>query len=126
MKRVTEANAPDGQQFAHITFRHGETAVMMGLPMPPPGDFRYNARGNERSVEVATKFYDQEKRRRWRALLLVVKAKLEAVQSGISTLEREFFSDIVLPNGRTLSEAIIPMLGDLRSGRLALPERTER
>lgn len=48
---------------------------------------------------------DQEERRRWRALLLVVKAKLEAVQSGISVFEQEFLGYIVVPaTGRTIYE----------------------
>ena len=39
-----------------------------------------------------------------------VKAKLEAVESGISTIEREFFYDIVLPNGETIGEWMAPQL----------------
>lgn len=38
---------------------------------------------------------DQERRRRWRALLLSIKAKLEAVESGIYTFEQEFLGHIV-------------------------------
>lgn len=38
---------------------------------------------------------DQERRRRWRALLLSVKGKLESVESGIYTFEEEFLSHIV-------------------------------
>lgn len=53
---------------------------------------------------------EQEKRRLWRALVMVVKAKLEAVESGISTLEREFLADVVLPNGQTVGERIAPDL----------------
>lgn len=53
---------------------------------------------------------DAEERRRWRALVLVIKAKLEAVDSGISTVEHEFMADVVLPNGKTLGEWIGPQL----------------
>lgn len=56
------------------------------------------------------KQWEQEKRRLWRALVMVVKAKLEAVESGISTLEREFLADVVLPNGQTVGERIAPDL----------------
>ena len=38
-------------------------------------------------------------RQRWRALLLIIRAKLEAVESGITTLESEFLANIVLPDG---------------------------
>jgi hypothetical protein len=38
-------------------------------------------------------FLAQGARARWRSLLLLVKAKLEAVRLGVSTVEREFRSD---------------------------------
>lgn len=47
----------------------------------------------------------QEARQRWRALLLVIKAKLESVESGIETLEEAFYANIVMPDGRTIYEA---------------------
>lgn len=47
---------------------------------------------------------DQLTRERWRALVLLVKAKLELVELGLSTIEREFLADIYLPNGRTVHE----------------------
>ena len=46
----------------------------------------------------------QECRQRWRALLLVIKAKLESVESGIETLEEAFYANIVMPDGRTIYE----------------------
>jgi hypothetical protein len=52
----------------------------------------------------------QEERARWRALLLVLKAKLEAVESGISTIEREFLADVLLPNGMTIGAWLQPQL----------------
>lgn len=48
----------------------------------------------------------QAEAQRWRALLLVVKAKLEAVESGITTFDAEFLGGMVLPNGRTFGEAL--------------------
>lgn len=47
----------------------------------------------------------QEARQRWRALLLVIKAKLESVESGIETLEEAFYANIVMPDGRTIYES---------------------
>ena len=45
-----------------------------------------------------------------RALYLIVKAKMEAVEAGISTVEREFLYDIVLPDGRTAGEWLAPQI----------------
>jgi hypothetical protein len=39
---------------------------------------------------------------------LVIKAKLEAVESGIACFEEEFMAHIVLPDGRTVGEHVIP------------------
>jgi len=52
----------------------------------------------------------QEWRRRWRALLLIVKGKLEMISSGESDVGREFLADILLPNGETVGEAMLPRI----------------
>lgn len=54
---------------------------------------------------------EQDERRRWRALLLVVKAKLEAVDSGISMFEEEFMAHIVDPKtNRTVGDVLVPRI----------------
>jgi hypothetical protein len=47
----------------------------------------------------------QQTRQRWRALLLVIKAKLESVESKIETLEEAFYANIIMPDGRTVYES---------------------
>lgn len=47
---------------------------------------------------------------RWRALLLVIKAKLESVESGIETFEQAFMAHLVLPSGATVSEWAVPQI----------------
>ena len=49
-------------------------------------------------------------RQRWRALALVIKAKLEAVEAGIVTFEEEFAMHMVLPNGQTVGEWVVPQI----------------
>ena len=49
-------------------------------------------------------------RQRWRALVLIVKAKLEAIEAGISTLEREFLADIIMPNNQTVGQWLAPQI----------------
>lgn len=44
------------------------------------------------------------------ALALVIKAKLEAVESGISIFEDEFMANIVLPDGQSVSEFMRPQI----------------
>lgn len=69
----------------------------------------------------------QEERQRWRALVLVVKAKLEAVESGISTVEQEFMAYVVLPDNQTVGDWLGPQIetaytdGLMPGSLLALP-----
>jgi hypothetical protein len=48
---------------------------------------------------------EQAARQKWRALLLLVKAKLEAVDAKIATFEEAFVAYIVMPDGKTVWEA---------------------
>ena len=62
----------------------------------------------------------EEVRRRWRALLLVIKAKLESVESGIETFEEAFASQIVLANGQTVGAVARASIGCIsRCGQYA-------
>ena len=81
-----------------IGFMYAGKQVRMSIPMP--------SRGSYRSEES----WQQERRRRWRALAMVVKAKLVAVEDGIISFEDEFLSYFVLPNGSTLGQVMIPRL----------------
>lgn len=63
-------------------------------------DFRYIADDAwPRKVEA-------EWMRRWRAHVLLIKAKLEFIEGGDTTLEREFLPYAVLKDGRTLGELV--------------------
>lgn len=52
----------------------------------------------------------QLEREAWRALVLIVKAKLEVVAMGSSTVEQEFLANLVLPNGRTVADDVLPKI----------------
>lgn len=56
---------------------------------------------------------EQYEREMWRALHLVIKAKLEAVRSGVVTTEQEFLANLVLPDGRLLGEEVIPRIAQM-------------
>lgn len=58
----------------------------------------------------------QEYRQRWRALLLVIKAKLESVQAGIEVFDEAFMAQIVLPDGRTMAELAVPQIAQAYTG----------
>jgi hypothetical protein len=64
-------------------------------------------RRNAQQVESAV---EAETRRRWRALVLITKAKLELIASGGSTFEFEFMAHMMLPNGDTVGETMLPRI----------------
>jgi hypothetical protein len=61
-------------------------------------------------MNLKAKNPEQEDRRIWRVLGLLIKAKLTAVAEGASTIEREFLADRVLFDGQTMSERVLPEL----------------
>jgi hypothetical protein len=111
---------------ARCAFRLKSSGLLIALEVPEvdPLSFKPGPRDStrweesvKRRVHVPGSKLDQlveaERRRRWRALLLVVKAKLEAIASGISTIDGEFMAGIVLASGRTLEAELRPRLKEL-------------
>lgn len=86
--------------------RHG-LAARISLPLPPwtNREFTHTPTGIERTERQAHEMHQKEVRRRWRSMLLILKAKVVAVEDGITTFEREFLPDLVLPSGETVLEA---------------------
>lgn len=85
--------------------------VRFVLPMPDKQakEYTHHSKG-PRSPDAALAQWEQACRQKWRALLLVIKAKLEAVESGISVFDDEFMANIVLPDNRTVSQHIRPSI----------------
>jgi hypothetical protein len=98
------ADSERGEAFAG--FRLAERNVCVKLPLPKRDDprFRRVARNGRRPDPTA--LWEQACRERWRALVLLTKAKLEAIAIGNSTVEREFLADIHLRDGRTVHEVL--------------------
>lgn len=87
--------------------------VRLDMPLPPLSEFERTPTGLRRSADAAENERAKAMRQRWRALVLVVKAKLEAVESGLVTFEQEFLAHIVLPDQRTVGEWAAPQLDEV-------------
>jgi hypothetical protein len=96
---------------AMIAFAMNDRQIRFLLTMPARDEkrFTHHSKG-PRTPVAALKEWEQACRQRWRALALVIKAKLEAVESGISVFDDEFMANIVLPDGRTVSEEVRPRI----------------
>mgnify|MGYP001171522748 CR=1 FL=1 len=109
------ATEDDGHRSrAAITFIAHGRQIRFFLEMPSRHDRVFThteARGTPRSPDAAQKAWEQAVRQRWRALALMVKAKLEAVEAQIVTFESEFLAHTVLPGtSMTVAEYVEPEL----------------
>ncbi len=98
---------------ALIMFEFNCKRIRFILNLPDINERRFThtpARGTRRSADAQYQEWEQACRQKWRALLLVIKAKLEAVDSGISIFEEEFMANIILPNNQTVGEYILPQV----------------
>ena len=119
---------------ALVAFRINNLSARIDVPMQAMDDFLYTERKTpnltkrvQRTPLQQQTAYDQSQRQAWRALLLVTKAKLEAVAAGITTMEQEFLAHMLMPNNETVGETRLPKLHEyLDTGNLPpiLPSST--
>jgi len=98
----------------HVRFR---------CPMPDDALAKIHAkksRGNYYLSEAdKSAWIEQERRRRWRALLLTIKAKLVSVENGIEKFEEAFLAHIVIAGGMTVGQKALPELAQIyKSGAM--------
>lgn len=107
----------DQAGFAIVGFSLDGRQIKIVLPMPKLEDvpFRKDRRGVGRvpKEEIRRKDWEQATRERWRLFVLMVKAKLEYISIGASTVEREFLADVMLLNGKTVSAVLGGDKGEL-------------
>ena len=93
-----------------FTMRDRQIRFVVTLPDQGERKFTHTPTGQRRAPAGAQKEWEQAVKQRWRALLLIIKAKLEAVESGIVEFESEFLSQIVLPDGSTAGQWMQPQI----------------
>lgn len=85
----------------------------MKIPSVKEDKYRLNSWGHDRHPDVAMKLWEKDVCQYWRALALLVKAKMAAVEAGITTLEEEFLAHVVVPapgGSTTAGSWLIPQL----------------
>ena len=98
---------------AVIGFRMRGKMLRFTISLPPKDadEFKYTpSKRRERAPDDRIKAWEQSVRQQWRGLALVVKAKLVAVETGIATFEKEFMAHILLPDGQTVGDYMIPQI----------------
>lgn len=109
-----------------LEFLLHQQRVRFVLPRPDPRDkaLTHDRRGYLRAPSTQQRIREQWDRQRWRALYLVIRAKIEAVEAGIAIFEQEFLAFLVGPNDLTIGDILVPRLA---AGTMwkALPASTE-
>lgn len=98
---------------AVVFFEMNQRRLKFSLPLPDRNSKEFThtpARSTKRSPAQIEEAYEQAVRQKWRALALVIKAQLEAVESGIKTFEDAFMAEIVLPSGDTVGTWMKPQI----------------
>ena len=83
-------------------FRLNERIIRFNLPLPKSA--KATATGRERNQ------VEQQRKQKWRGLLLTIKAKLESVESGIEQFDSAFMAQIVMPGNTTVEEMALPAI----------------
>lgn len=105
---------------AVIEFIARDRRIRFLLKLPDRKEKRFwftpgkNLRRDDRTAYLE---WEKACRQRWRSLALCVKAKLAAVNDGISTFEDEFMAHVVDPiTNRTMGELLRPAIADRYAG----------
>ena len=80
--------------------------IAIAPPDPNGKSIRLTQSGQRRTAKQVEAALDNEARRRWRVMVLVLKAQLEAIASGVLTVEDQFLNYVELPDNSTVGEQV--------------------
>jgi hypothetical protein len=79
-----------------IGFEYKRRTIKIGIPIPD--------RKKYSNTQTGEFHWRQEERRRWRVLLIALKAKLELIDAELTTFEDEFLAQTCLPDKSTVGD----------------------
>jgi hypothetical protein len=100
----------EGRLGNRVMFRLANRMMRFEVPTPDWHDFLSTPTGRSRTPYAAHGLADAEERRRWRSLVLVIKALLVGIDDGVISLSDAFLAYTVLPSGETVGEWSAPQL----------------
>jgi hypothetical protein len=113
---------------AAVAFEMHDRKVVLKLKLPDPterefthGRINQHAGDKLLTPEQARARHEKACRRKWRALLLAVKAKLVAVDDGIETFEEAFMAHVVMPDGWSVGDHIKPRIASAYKEHTMVP-----
>jgi hypothetical protein len=102
-----------------VGFTMAGRSIRISIKLPPIEDYVTTPQGRARHPAVAAELREKGTRQMWRCLALVVKAKLEAVDSGISSVDDEFLAFIMVDGHTTVGDALKTRMSERFFGKNA-------
>jgi len=97
-----------------VGFQHARRVFRLEVDLPMLADFEFRRDGLQRQVKRSESeqrhAWDQACRAKWRSILLIVKARLVAIEAGAESWESAFMAHVVLPNGELLGPGLVEKL----------------
>jgi hypothetical protein len=102
-----------GRRTATVAFAYKGRPVKFDLSLPDQDDpvFLVTETGRpRRNPKAPLEAWDRECRAKWRSLHLLLKALFVAIEEGLLDFDRAFMHDIVMPDGRTVGQKLLPVV----------------
>jgi len=112
-----------GRKTATVAFAYQGRPVRFDLSLPSQDDlsFQVTATGRKRrNSQAPREAWDRACREKWRSLHLLLKALFVAIEDGLLDFDRAFMHDIVMPDGRTVGQQLLPVVqGAIERGEVS-------
>lgn len=102
---------------ASVQFQLHGVPVDLAIPLPARPTEEKQLNPTTGRWVLAMPIWEQEVKESWRALVLLLKANLEAVDRGLLSAEQAFMAYVALETGGTLGDLVLPQW---REQRLAI------
>ncbi|MEN6370510.1 MAG: hypothetical protein ABFD64_00715 [Armatimonadota bacterium] len=102
----------EDEQGARVMFRLHGRMYKFDIVYPSRSDrsIACDSRGYALTKDRVAARYQKEIQRRWRVLLISLKARFEIIDSEAATVDQEFMAYTMLPDGSTVGEHIEPSI----------------
>ena len=104
-----------GRKTATVAFSYKGRPVKFDLSLPDQDDpsFQVTETGRpRRNADAPLQAWERACREKWRSLHLLLKALFVAIEEGLIDFDRAFMHDIVMPDGRTVGQKLLPVVQD--------------
>ena len=94
--------------YTRVQCKLGGRMLLFEVWEPSVVEMKVTEAGRKRNLTAAKQAAVKETRRRWRGLVLIIKAKLEFIETGASSIDAEFLANLMLPDGSTVGSHAMP------------------